>query len=271
MFNVTLVMTKKYILFLVFFGATTYSYTYSGGAPAGYSGSPASSGQSCSGGYCHGGGTASGLELIDISFSQDSVINGDNLTVSINVNTGGSSNKVGFSSSVEDENGNTYTPISVATGSQLSGDYVTHNSSSTSVSNDSINWSFNIEEANYPDSLTVYAAVNFTNSDGGKSGDYTIKTQKTLYKNLVFNVDESTLNALVIGPNPAHDFIKASSIGLTEIRLYSTTGRFLGLEAYGMSNVDDIQIDVSQLARGNYILHALFEDGSIRYKHVVLN
>ena len=173
--------------------------------------------------------------------------------------------------SVEDENGNTYTPISVATGSQLSGDYVTHNSSSTSVSNDSINWSFNVQEASYPDSLTVYAAVNFTNGDGSTSGDYVITTQKTFYKNLVFNVEESTLNALDIGPNPAHDFIKASSIGLTEIRLYNTMGKFLGLDAFHSNSTDHIEIDVSQLARGNYILHALFEDGSIRYKHVVLN
>ena len=98
-----------------------------------------------------------------------------------------------------------------------------------------------------------------------------ITAQKTFYKNLVFNVEESTLNALVIGPNPAHDFIKASSIGLTEIRLYNTMGKFLGLDAFHSNGTDHIQIDVSQLARGNYILHALFEDGSVRYKHVVLN
>ena len=264
-------MMKKYILLLAFFGATTYSYTNSGGSPAGKSGSPASSGQTCSSGYCHGGGSPSGAEFVDISFSQDSVLDGDNLTISIGVNTGGASSKVGFMASVEDENGNTYTPISVATGSQLSGDYVTHNSSSTSVSNDSINWSFNVQEASYPDSLTVYAAVNFTNGDGSTSGDYVITAQKTFYKNLVFNVEESTLNALVIGPNPAHDFIKASSIGLTEIRLYNTMGKFLGLDAFHSNSTDHIEIDVSQLARGNYILHALFEDGSVRYKHVVLN
>ena len=264
-------MMRKFILFFAFFGVINYSYTYSGGAPSGKSGSPASSGQTCANGYCHGGGSPSGSEFIDISFSQDSVSDGDNLTISIGVNTGGASNKVGFMASVEDENGSTYTPKSVATGSKLVGDYVTHLSTSTAVSNDSISWNFDLQEANYPDSLTVYAAVNFTNGNGSTSGDYVLTTQKTFYRDLAFNVDERDLNALVVGPNPAQDFLKVSSIGLMEIRLYNTMGKFLGLDAYGTNNTDDIVLEVSQLARGNYILQALFEDGSIRYKHVVLN
>tara|TARA_B110000503_G_scaffold104980_1_gene156670 strand:- start:563 stop:1357 length:795 start_codon:yes stop_codon:yes gene_type:complete len=264
-------MMKKYILFLAFFGATTYSYTNSGGSPAGNSGSPASGGQTCASGYCHGGGSPSGTEFVDISFSQDSVLDGDNLTISIGVNTGGASSKVGFMASVEDENGNTFTPISVATGSKLVGDYVTHKSTGTTVNNDSIGWDFDLQEANYPDSLTVYAAVNFTNSSGNTSGDYVITAQKTFYRELVFNVAERDLAALIVGPNPAQDFLSVSSIGLTEIRLYNTMGKFLGLDAFHSNSTDHIQIDVSQLARGNYILHALFENGSIRYKHVVLN
>jgi hypothetical protein len=74
-----------------------------------------------------------------------------------------------------------------------------------------------------------------------------------------------------VAPNPASDQLRVFASNLSEVRLYSTTGRFLSLEGLQTTTQgEEILLDVSSLARGNYILHALFKDGSTHYKHVIL-
>jgi hypothetical protein len=260
---------KKIVLLVAVLGLVQYSYTNSGGSPSGRSGSPASNGQTCSGGYCHSGGSPSGNEQIIIQTDQANLVDNQAVNVSLGVLPSGASSKIGFMASVEDASGNSVSSITASSNSKKVGNYLTHTSSSTSVSNDSIGWNFTFEDSSYPDSLTIYVAVNFTNGNGNYQGDYVLTETKTLYKSQS-SVDESSLKGLIVGPNPATDFIKIQHEDLARVGLYNTLGRFISLETSANSAQGTIDLDVSTLARGNYIIKATYLDGTTHYKHVIL-
>lgn len=260
---------KKTLLLAALFGVVTYSYTNSGGSPSGRSGSPASGGQTCM--TCHGGGSASGSEVVSISFNADTVVAGSTASITVAANSGGSSTKIGMMASVEDASGSLITPTNLGTGTKLVSNYVSHTSSGTAASGGSRDWTFDVAtDASSPDSLIVYAAINFTNSNGMTSGDYVITESQTLYINHNVGLEEQDRIALTVGPNPATTLLNITASELKEARLYNTAGRFLGLETYGNTTSGELTLDVADLARGNYILHAVFEDGSVQYKHVIL-
>lgn len=260
---------RKALLVFAIFGMVQYSYTNSGGSPAGRSGSPASNGQTCSGGYCHSGGSPNGNEQIIINTDQTNLVDNQAVNVSLGVLPNGGSSKVGFMASIEDANGNSVSTLTATSGVKKTGDFFTHQSSSTSVSNDSIGWNFTFEDSSYPDSLTIYVAVNFTNGNGNYQGDYVLTQTKTLYKSQA-NVDEDKLKGLVIGPNPASDFIRITHEQLSAVELYNTMGSSLVFEHSGDILDGESVIDVRSLARGNYIVHATYLDGTSEYKHVIL-
>ena len=252
-------------------GISTYSYTNSGGSPAGKSGSPGDNGQTCSGGYCHSSGSPMGGEVIGIMASVDSISDGNTIGITLGVKPNGTSSKVGFMASVEDASGNQLATSNPGSGAKKVSDYITHTSSGTAVTNDSIHWTFDIDGTTFPDSITVYAAINFTNGNGQTSGDYVMTTSKTLYKSVGNNIGfkEADKSALMVYPNPATNMIMVKAEGLVEVRIYNTIGRFMQLD-YAANLENEALLDVSDLARGNYILHAEYSDGSIQYKHVVL-
>lgn len=273
---------KKFALLLALIGIVNYSYTNSGGSPGGKSGSPASNGQTCSGGYCHGGGSPNGNELIDIKVDvtpaagmsnySDTIRDSIQTMVYLDVSAAGSS-KIGFSASIEDASGNHIGTLATPSSSNtkiVSSDFVTHKNSSTAVSNNAINWVWDWNTGDIGDSVIIYVAVNYTNGNGTTSGDYVVTASKTLYPGLVMGQSENQIgSALKVYPSPATDYINVNAEGLKEVRLYSTIGRFLSMDQ-SWSAVGNDQFDVSRLPRGNYILHALFIDGTIQYKHVVL-
>ncbi len=262
---------KKSLLIIALMGISTYSYTNSGGSPAGKSGSPGDNGQTCSGGYCHSSGSPMGGEVIGIMASVDSISDGNTIGITLGVKPNGTSSKVGFMASVEDASGNQLATSNPGSGAKKVSDYITHTSSGTAVTNDSIHWTFDIDGTTFPDSITVYAAINFTNGNGQTSGDYVMTTSKTLYKSVGNNIGfkEADKSALMVYPNPATNMIMVKAEGLVEVRIYNTIGRFMQLD-YAANLENEALLDVSDLARGNYILHAEYSDGSIQYKHVVL-
>jgi len=273
---------KKFALLFALIGIVNYSYTNSGGSPGGKSGSPASNGQTCSGGYCHGGGSPNGNELIDIKVDvtpaagmsnySDTIRDSIQTMVYLDVAAAGSS-KIGFSASIEDASGNHIGTLATPSSSNtkiVSSDFVTHKNSSTAVSNNAINWAWDWNTGDIGDSVIIYVAVNYTNGNGTTSGDYVVTASKTLYPGLVMGQSENQIgSALKVYPSPATDYINVNAEGLKEVRLYNTIGRFLSMDQSWSAAGND-QFDVSRLPRGNYILHALFIDGTIQYKHVVL-
>jgi len=262
---------KKSLLIIALMGISTYSYTNSGGSPVGKSGSPGDNGQTCSGGYCHSSGSPMGGENIGIMASVDSISDGNTIGITLGVKPNGTSSKVGFMASVEDASGNQLATSNPGSGAKKVSDYITHTSGGTAVTNDSIHWTFDINGTTFPDSITVYAAINFTNSNGQTSGDYVMTTSKTLYKSTGNNIgfEEAEKSALMVYPNPATDAITVKAEGLVEVRIYNTIGRFMQLD-FSANLQNEALLEVGALARGNYILHAEYSDGSIQYKHVVL-
>lgn len=266
---------KKALLLFAIFGMVHYSYTNSGGSPSGSSGSPASNGQTCSGGYCHSGGSPNGSEQIIIRTDRwpfstlDYLVDNQAINVALGVLPNGGSTKIGFMASIEDASGNSVSTLTATPGVNKTGNYFTHQSSSTAVSNDSIGWNFSFEDSSYPDSVTIYVAVNFTNGNGNYQGDYVLTETKTLYKGLA-DVEESELKGLIVGPNPATDFIRIEHEELAKVELFNTIGRFIALEQSAEVVDGHSVLDVSALARGNYIIHATYLDGTTHYKHVIL-
>lgn len=265
-------MMKKLFLLSAFLGISTYSYTFSGGSPSGNSGSPGDNGVTCASAYCHGGGSASGNELITISSPNDSLSDGNNFQVALGIKPNGSSTKIGFMASVEDANGIQLATSNSGIGAKNIGDYITHNNSGTSVSNDSIYWTFDVDGTTFPDSITVYAAVNFTNGNGRASGDYVVTTSQTFYKSggSPFELKESALHGLIVGPNPARDLLSVRSPDLVEVRLYNNLGKFIDMDYSSLVQGNAIELNVSYLPRGTYILHALNSKGNVHMKHVLL-
>ena len=212
-----------------------------------------------------------GGEVIGIMASVDSISDGNTIGITLGVKPNGTSSKVGFMASVEDASGNQLATSNPGSGAKKVSDYITHTSSGTAVTNDSIHWTFDIDGTTFPDSITVYAAINFTNGNGQTSGDYVMTTSKTLYKSVGNNIGfkEADKSALMVYPNPATNMIMVKAEGLVEVRIYNTIGRFMQLD-YAANLENEALLDVSDLARGNYILHAEYSDGSIQYKHVVL-
>ena len=265
-------MMKKLFLLSAFLGVSTYSYTFSGGSPSGNSGSPGDNGATCASSYCHGGGNASGNEVIAISSTNDSLSDGNNFQIALGVKPNGSSVKVGFMASVEDANGTQLATSNAGIGAKNIGDYITHNNSGTMVSNDSIYWTFDVNGTTFPDSITVYAAVNFTNGNGRASGDYVVTTSQTFYKGggSPFELTESALHALIVGPNPARNVLSVKSPDLVEVRLYNTLGKFKDLDYSSLVQGNEIELNVSSLPRGAYILHVVNSKGNVQMKHVLL-
>ena len=87
---------KKTLLIIALMGVSTYSYTNSGGSPAGKSGSPGDNGQTCASGYCHSSGSPMGGEVIGIMSSVDSISDGNTIGITLGVKPNGTSSKVGF-------------------------------------------------------------------------------------------------------------------------------------------------------------------------------
>lgn len=154
--------------------ASLPALTYSGGAPSGRSGSPASNGNTCSG--CHSGGQLTSVHTITISSNIPAAGFVPNTTYLITVtNATGSYPKSGFQASVE-SSGHKGT-LTANTGSQVvSSSYVTHVSSSNSASNGQATWTFNWNSGSAPDGTTIYVAGLFADGNGGTSGD-AVKTQ----------------------------------------------------------------------------------------------
>lgn len=267
---------KKLVFTLAALLAATYSYTNSGGSPSGRSGSPASNGQTCTGSYCHSGGNATGNEIIEIkvldnAVATDSIVVPFSGTIALEVQTS-NSNKIGFSASVEDAAGNFVGTLTAGNTTKKVGNFMTHKSSSTAVGGDGvINWEWVWDApANMPDSATIYVAVNFTNGNGTTSGDYVLTQTKTIYKTGTMNVGEDERVALNLYPNPAQDVLEVVHPKLSEVKLFDISGRFTAFSGAEQTTSGKVRMDVSELPRGTYLVHCVFNNGDVHYKHLVL-
>lgn len=256
-------MKTKFTLALSFLLAVGMIYDYntrsvyssSGGAPTGYTGDPAvNSGQTCGMGGCHtaGAATPTGSEdsQITSNIPAGGYVPGETYDITVSVAGGGS--KFGFSLSV---GGNLGSLISPNGTTNLSGNYITHASSSNTGSGGRT-WEFQWT-APQPGSgdVTFYASTLYANGSGS-SGDVTIPTSTTVSEASGVGITEAELEALTVYPNPVIDEINVAAKDVDEeimFTMYGVDGRLILEETH---EPGEITIDVADksLSTGVYFL-----------------
>jgi hypothetical protein len=152
------------------------------GGPAGYAGSPFdSNGRTCgSGGGCHGGGTTDQPSIIATNIPACGYTPGQTYNITVTA-TSPNRTKFGFSLSAQKtSNGVTAGILIAGTGTQLNGSnrYITHTSAGTAATAAGTRvWNFQwTAPAAGTGSVSLYAAVNCTNSSNSSSGDIIFNT-----------------------------------------------------------------------------------------------
>jgi len=201
-------------LFLIILTAfTTGNFKYTGGAPAGYTGSPGD-GKNCT--YCHNGTASIEEGMITSDVGTDGYLPGE--TYNIMVSLSGMGDK-GFEVSPQDSSGNLLGTLEPGLDNKLvgGGKYVTH---STASSEDPKEWSF------------TWTAPEQGTGDVTFYGAFTINMPVTKLSTLVIPennatiIDDSKLEPFAIYPNPAKDvlYLKTNKIAPSEIDLFNMNG-----------------------------------------------
>ena len=259
-------MKKNYLLLTLSLALSTFivndAFTNSGGAPGGSSGGPNGNNNSCARSGCHNGPSAS-VQTVSIStnipssagFKEDSVYQ---ITVQAN-NGGAGTNEIGFSASVESAGGFEGTAtVSDAVNTRKTGSYITHTSAGKNGAAGTNSWVFDWNAGQAMDQSTVYVAVNFSNNNGNTAGDV-IVTQTLILSKDSGNIGQLQMYTvkLSIYPNPVKDqFIVRGNTSLkAPFKLTGINGEFIMDLVNGERLSDDhYRFDVSDLAKGNYIL-----------------
>ena len=238
---------KKNAYLLVFLLPLYLLFSYSNGAPFGYSGSPGDNGRTCN--QCHtysGSGYSPTFDVTGIPVNGYQPGQTYQLTLNVsNVNT----SKMGFEACVEDASQQKQGTFSNADGNTQpiqSNTYITH----TSAGNTQSQWTFNwTAPATAQGDLTLYFAVNMANGNGSTSGDYVQASSVSIPED-TNTVREIADDQVKIYPNPADDFIKIDpdTYQFDQAEIKDVLGKTYPV------NIKNNQIDVSFLPAGTYFL-----------------
>jgi len=239
---------------MIFTTGIPQANSYSGGPPAGKTGSPAD-GATCAG--CHSGATVPFTAgLITSTIPGTGYVPGATYTITGTIIRPGHT-KFGFEISPQNSVGTMLGSIAITSAqTQIVGTkYITHTSSGTSGTG-SKSWSFNwTAPAAGTGTVTFYGAFNVTNSSGTTSGDSIFTSTLTVAENLSTGL--SALNEIskniTTYPNPVTDQLHMTnalnSIGEIQISILDINGKIVK----SVSNASiNSTIDVSELVRGNY-------------------
>lgn len=254
-------MKLRYALALLAI-ASLPALTNSSGPSGGKSGSPASSGETCSG--CHSGAS---ITTQSISITTDIPATGfepnTNYLITVTNSTGGVSHlKSGFQASVE-SSGHQGSVTAGAGTKVVSSSYVTHNSSSNSVVNGQASWNFVWNSGSAPNATTIYAAGLFANGNGTTSGD-AVATQSLVLTRSSLGFGEEQL-AVRTFPNPADGSITLEMPeGLSVVRVFSLSGA----EVFRAPGFDGMRIATIDWPAGTYILDLRQADGGFYRRQI---
>jgi hypothetical protein len=258
-------MKKKYFIGATIVGCTLLSFqalTFSSGAPGGNTGSPGD-GRTCATAGCHTGGPAQTTEMVTITtdIPADGFLENTDYTITITADDGGRGlTKIGFESLIEDPNMNlpgTLTVIGNDTKLAGGGTSVTHLSSGTATTNGQKSWSYAWNSGTAVDQSTVYASVNFTNSNSATSGDAIITQTLALNKNLGVSLDEAQRIAISAYPNPVSDILTLENVpaDVNMINLLDIAGQ--NVRSFSAGDVAEGNVwtmNVQDLPKGQYFL-----------------
>lgn len=237
-------------------------------------GAPASS--TCAQGGCHSDGgaaqTSADVSLVVTDGSGNTVTSYvANTQYTVTFGKHATTSKVGFALSTS---GGSLAKNTDDTKVQKFGSYLTHTSSGTAVSGGHAEWSAKWT-APASGTVTLQLFVNETNGDGGSSGDavFTHSVQLTPALTGLSKLNSDVL--FKVYPNPVADRLNVRfdvkyqspiTITLMSIDGKQTTELFAGEEAKGQV---DKSFDVSQLAKGVYLLNIKTTEGNATQKIMI--
>ena len=248
----------------------TYAFTNSGGGQTGLSGSPLSNNATCN--QCHSGGSNQGQAVaITTDIPPAGFVPNTNYTVTIAA-SGNPANSFGYMASVEGAGQHQGTKTALNNESSVnSSNWVNHTGLGNTGSGGSKQWSFTWNSGTAPDQTTIYAAVNFANGNGNTLGDLILTGNLVLSKAPGVGVDENGIASLGVYPNPAGNvttwkFNRPTSI--QEVQVYNLSGSVVKVLDAGLFSgpMDEIPVDLSGLAPGQYILRVQQQDGLLEAK-----
>lgn len=221
------------MIFLSFSGGVFNHFEkYGSGSPAGYSGDPASSFQTCT--SCHSGPSAiNQTGWITSNVPVNGYIPGTSYTITATATRPGHS-RFGFQISPQNPAGTllgSMANLTAQTQINGAGKYITHTSSGTTGSG-SKTWSFTwTAPPAGSGTVTFYGAFNVTNNQSNSSGDTIFTSTLAVNENVMASTAENgnEMFSYRIYPNPLSDllniYFSLKENAVVEISIYDLTGK----------------------------------------------
>ena len=273
-------MKKKFtiVLTMLLMAGMAYDYnhnaahTFSNGAPAGHTGSPAD-GVSCATYGCHAGGPNQTNESVDVTsdIPGSGYISGTTYELMVTMTKSGGQ-KFGFQLSPQDNAGAEVGALIAGSGTAIAGGhYMTHAPGSTTASGGTKTWTFQWTAPTAgTGNVNVYYAGNFTNNMNNASGDVIVTGSLVVNESNV-GISEAELASISVYPNPVIDEIHVAAIDVDEeimITLFSMDGKKVLEETHEGGEVI-IDVASKSLNTGVYFLH-LEVDGKSTVKKMLI-
>jgi hypothetical protein len=240
----------------------------SSGAPAGRTGSEASSNLTCAAAGCHNGPAPGANHQMTIlsNIPIDGYVPGFTYAIDIDLeDTQNAAPLCGFSASVEDGSGNHVGTLVLsdpgATSLNGQGRFVTHRTASNTLPNTGRRYSFQWtapSSATAPSEIKIYAAGNFANGNDSTSGDVIRAISSTFILNPGIGLVEDQLNSSVF-PNPSKGSFTAMDprmqAGAVRVQLFDLSGKRVADRLQKVdSPLEGVRMDAYELPRGMYTL-----------------
>ncbi len=230
-----------------YFGNT--GHAFSSGSPGGRSGSPGHNNLTCT--SCHSGTATPTTDAITSNIPANGYTPGETYTFSVGFSEG-SKTKYGFEARHEGadrkakgtliitESGRTR---QVSSGQNAS---ITHTSGGAFGSGNSNSWTWDwVAPASGEGAITVYAAINATNSSGSDSGDRIYTTSETFQEAITsVNAMDETIEVRAF-PNPVTDYLNIEG-DFQSVELLDMSGRVV------VAKTNESSLSVGHLPKGIY-------------------
>lgn len=229
-----------YLLIVLIVINTGRVNSYSTGAPSGFAGAPATSGNTCSIPGCHFGTVQSYFDNILLNIPEEGYVPGNTYQISTFIEHPGRS-AYGFQLSAQNAIGDYAGQLkstSIETQSLKSGRYITHTEVQYDTFAQQRTWSFEWEapEAGFGE-VTFFGAYNAANGDSTPAGDIIYTSSITFTENLQTGVSyNKTITVAKVYPNPTFDIfhiiLSETSCSLIIFEFFDGSGKILSRRQY---------------------------------------
>jgi len=247
-----------------------------GGSPGAKTGSPGDEGNTCT--QCHGGTASLQEEWLVSNIPATGYVPGETYTITATGTHTGVS-RFGFETTAEDSNNDKTGTFIITneTENKLTNNNssVTHKSAGTTPNGDSRSWSF---DWTAPDAgtgeVTLYAAFNAANGNGGTSGDVIYKTTMSASEDISISVASTIGNesSIRVFPNPFTDNLSINISGtdanVSGLKVFNSIGNQVYSQDRFFNN-ENISIAASDFMTGIYYAVIYFDNDTRITKRIV--